>query len=186
MANLGGDVVPRAYNDLFTLGVNVIKQFQDACGRDMFHDVRDDVAQCPEWRAAVTACEDVEKAAVREIEEAGVCAIVVKLSPDVTQSLRFVCIDMPGMRFDVHPSGVRGDAHKGDALRAGCGQIREAIYAAENGCTYNDALLAVSGLQAQNKADVQEFCRAHLMILDGAPASFFTVHCMSFSMRGRS
>ena len=60
LANLGGDVVPRAYDDLFTLGVNVITQFQKAGGRDMFHDVRDDVVQCPEWRAAVAACKDVE------------------------------------------------------------------------------------------------------------------------------
>jgi predicted RNA binding protein YcfA (HicA-like mRNA interferase family) len=175
MANLGGGVLPRAYNDLFTVGVDVIEQFQRAGGRDMFREVRDDLVQCPEWRAAVAACKGVEEAAVREIEDAGLCAIQVLLSPHVAQCLRHVGIDMPGIQLDVHPSGVRGNDHKGNALRAGCEQIRSAIYAAENGCTSDDALLAVRGLLSQNKADVQEFCMVHQVNLDDAPASFH--HC---------
>ena len=84
MAFLGGGHVPRAYIDLFTMSVDVIKKFQLAGGQGMFASVTEELKAAIEWRNLVTLHARMVEAAIGLIEAAGLRAIVAELSPSVT------------------------------------------------------------------------------------------------------
>ena len=75
MANLGGGHVPRVYSDLYSFGVDVVRDFQSADGQDMFLSVTAEVKASDEFQTAVTLHAQMVEAAVGLVEAAGLRAI---------------------------------------------------------------------------------------------------------------
>ena len=177
MANLGGGHVPRVYSDLYSFGVDVVRDFQSADGQDMFLSVTAEVKASVEFQTAVTLHAQMVEAAVGLVEAAGLRAIVVELSPSVTACMRDVGLERVAIKFDVHPSGWRGKEHLGRVLRAACARVQVAMYAIVHGCTDEQAATAVDAVQTQNRDDVEAFCNGLGLgaALTEKPASFF--HC---------
>ena len=169
--------VAHMFVDLFPLGVEKVKDFDAAGGRDMFHAAADDVRSSPEHRATMNGCMDVLNAVGREIKEAGCVPMFVLLSPDVGTCLRVAdsvvpeCLELP-----VHPSGARSDPVLWEALRAGLEHVQIKLYMIEHNCDLASAAAAVGALRKANHDKVEAFCDSHGVIRTvRTPNSFFIV-----------
>jgi len=171
-----GDV-PHAFIDAFPIGVNKVKSFDAAGGRQMFHEVPERVSSSDSYKDTVAGGVQVLLAAVRAVQSAGLEPVIMVLSPDVGKLLRGSNVSLPEcLELPVHPSGARSNPATWDALRGGLQEVQVVIYANENGCSRADARTILGAERLQNHDRVRDFCVAQgVRITSRTPASFFYV-----------